>query len=277
MYGSAPRGADRRGDRRAARRGLPGLQGPAGARHAAGDRSRPASGRSRGSGPTGSTATCCTGAAATRWRTRSPPSSSSGATGKILSWGVSNFDVSDLEEARAIAGDGRIACNQVLYHLQERAIEHAVIPWCEEHRRRRGRLQPVRPRALPRPAHQGRPRARRRSPRRTAPPRARSRSASWSGGPRSSRSPRPRRPEHAAENAGAGDLQLTRGRARPDRRGLSARPSASRAADALASVPAEPGGGPGAAGIGPADQGFGIRSVLLIISDPDRANTSTRG
>jgi diketogulonate reductase-like aldo/keto reductase len=30
-------------------------------------------------------------------------------------------------------GHGRIACNQVLYHLQQRAIEHAVIPWCEAH------------------------------------------------------------------------------------------------------------------------------------------------
>jgi diketogulonate reductase-like aldo/keto reductase len=53
--------------------------------------------------------------------------------GKILSWGVSNFDVDDLEELRGIAGDRRIACNQVLYHLQERAVEHAVIPWCERH------------------------------------------------------------------------------------------------------------------------------------------------
>ena len=53
--------------------------------------------------------------------------------GKILSWGVSNFDVSDLEEAHAIAGAGQIACNQVLYHLKERAIEHAVLPWCEAH------------------------------------------------------------------------------------------------------------------------------------------------
>ncbi len=53
--------------------------------------------------------------------------------GKIRAWGVSNFDVPDLEEAEAIAGPGRIACNQVLYHLQERAIEHAVIPWCEAH------------------------------------------------------------------------------------------------------------------------------------------------
>jgi diketogulonate reductase-like aldo/keto reductase len=53
--------------------------------------------------------------------------------GKILSWGVSNFDVADLEEAQKIAGKGRLVCNQVLYHLQERAIEHAVIPWCEKH------------------------------------------------------------------------------------------------------------------------------------------------
>ena len=53
--------------------------------------------------------------------------------GKIRSWGVSNFDADDLEEALMIAGQGKIACNQVLYHLDERAIEHAVIPWCEEH------------------------------------------------------------------------------------------------------------------------------------------------
>jgi diketogulonate reductase-like aldo/keto reductase len=53
--------------------------------------------------------------------------------GKILSWGLSNFDVADLEEALAIAGNGRLACNQVLYHLEERAIEHAVIPWCRAH------------------------------------------------------------------------------------------------------------------------------------------------
>ena len=53
------------------------------------------------------------------------------AEGKILSWGVSNFDVDDLDEVRAIAGAGHPACNQVLYHLSERAIEHGVIPWCE--------------------------------------------------------------------------------------------------------------------------------------------------
>lgn len=55
------------------------------------------------------------------------------AAGKIRSWGVSNFDTDDLNELLAVAGKGKIACNQVLYHLQERAIEHAVIPWCEQH------------------------------------------------------------------------------------------------------------------------------------------------
>jgi diketogulonate reductase-like aldo/keto reductase len=53
--------------------------------------------------------------------------------GKILSWGVSNFDVGDLDSVLEIAGEGNLVCNQVLYHLEERAIEHAVIPWCERH------------------------------------------------------------------------------------------------------------------------------------------------
>ena len=55
------------------------------------------------------------------------------SSGKIRAWGVSNFDVDDLEEMLAVAGEGKITCNQVLYHLRERAIEHAVIPWCEAH------------------------------------------------------------------------------------------------------------------------------------------------
>ena len=55
------------------------------------------------------------------------------SAGKIRGWGVSNFDVDDLDEMLAVAGNDKIACNQVLYHLQERAIEHAVIPWCERH------------------------------------------------------------------------------------------------------------------------------------------------
>jgi diketogulonate reductase-like aldo/keto reductase len=53
--------------------------------------------------------------------------------GKIRSWGLSNFDEEGLAEAVAIVGEGKVACNQVLYHLEERAIEHAVIPYCDEH------------------------------------------------------------------------------------------------------------------------------------------------
>jgi diketogulonate reductase-like aldo/keto reductase len=52
--------------------------------------------------------------------------------GKILSIGVSNFDVDDLDAAIEVVGDGRLSCNQVLYHIEERAIEHSVLPWCTE-------------------------------------------------------------------------------------------------------------------------------------------------
>lgn len=53
--------------------------------------------------------------------------------GAIRSFGVSNFDEQMLDRAIEIAGLGRIACNQVYYHLGERAVEHAVAPFCEEH------------------------------------------------------------------------------------------------------------------------------------------------
>ncbi|HEX5314472.1 MAG TPA: aldo/keto reductase [Gammaproteobacteria bacterium] len=53
--------------------------------------------------------------------------------GKIRSWGVSNFDADDLDELLEVSGESKIACNQVLYHLKERAVEHAVIPWCARH------------------------------------------------------------------------------------------------------------------------------------------------
>jgi diketogulonate reductase-like aldo/keto reductase len=72
------------------------------------------------------------------WRGRHPLAETVAAfdllrkAGKILSWGVSNFNVADLDEITALAGEP--ACNQVLYHVQERAIEHAVIPWCERHK-----------------------------------------------------------------------------------------------------------------------------------------------
>ena len=54
-------------------------------------------------------------------------------TGKILAWGVSNFDVSDLEELKAVSGRDGPVCDQVLYHVEERAVEHAVLPWMDRH------------------------------------------------------------------------------------------------------------------------------------------------
>jgi diketogulonate reductase-like aldo/keto reductase len=129
--------------------------------------------------------------------------------GKILSWGVSNFDEPDLEEAWTIAGEGRLACNQVLYHLQERAIEHAVIPWCEEHgvavvayspfgrgrfpglRTKGGRLLKEIADAHGATPHQVALRFLLRWPALFAIPKATN-------------------PEHAAENAAAGDLRLTK-------------------------------------------------------------------
>lgn len=53
--------------------------------------------------------------------------------GKLRWWGVSNFDEEELAEAIALAGSGKIVCNQVLYNLNERGIEHAVLPFCEQH------------------------------------------------------------------------------------------------------------------------------------------------
>jgi diketogulonate reductase-like aldo/keto reductase len=51
---------------------------------------------------------------------------------KILAWGVSNFDVEDLDEVLDIIDIRLMACNQVVYHLKERSIEHRVLRWCEK-------------------------------------------------------------------------------------------------------------------------------------------------
>jgi diketogulonate reductase-like aldo/keto reductase len=47
--------------------------------------------------------------------------------------GVSNFDVPELEAARAALTRERLACNQVLYHLRDREIEGRILPYCERH------------------------------------------------------------------------------------------------------------------------------------------------
>ena len=54
--------------------------------------------------------------------------------GKIRHWGVSNFDVSDMEKLRTPAGGRGAAANQVLYNLTRRGIEFDLMPWCQERR-----------------------------------------------------------------------------------------------------------------------------------------------
>lgn len=128
--------------------------------------------------------------------------------GKILTWGVSNFDVPDLEQAREIAGEGLLACNQVLYHLQERAIEYAVIPWCEAHGVAVVAYSPFGHGDFPGPDTEGGrvlreiAAAHRATPRQVA-LRFLLRQPSLFAIPKASS------PEHAADNAGAGDLRLT--------------------------------------------------------------------
>jgi diketogulonate reductase-like aldo/keto reductase len=52
--------------------------------------------------------------------------------GKILEYGVSNFDTDDMEEAFALPGGDEIATDQVLYNLKQRGIEWDLLPWCRE-------------------------------------------------------------------------------------------------------------------------------------------------
>lgn len=50
--------------------------------------------------------------------------------GKIKAWGVSNFDVSDMEELEKIALKDHISADQILYNLSRRGTEFDLIPWC---------------------------------------------------------------------------------------------------------------------------------------------------
>ena len=56
--------------------------------------------------------------------------------GKIRYWGVSNFDVDDMEELVSLTpnGDSNVAINQVLYNLTRRGIEYDLLPWCRKRR-----------------------------------------------------------------------------------------------------------------------------------------------
>ena len=152
--------------------------------------------------------------------------------GKIRSWGVSNFDSDDLDELLDVAGEGKIACNQVLYHLQERAIEHAVIPWCQNNGVAVVAYSPFGHDEFPSPRSKGGEVLQAIADAHTATARQvalafLTRAASVLAIPKASSA------EHAAENAGAGEFEAERRRDRRARQGLSARTEAARPADAL--------------------------------------------
>jgi diketogulonate reductase-like aldo/keto reductase len=129
--------------------------------------------------------------------------------GKIRSWGVSNFDADDLDEMLEVAGDGKIACNQVLYHLQERAIEHAVIPWCKRHGTVVVAYSPFGHNDFPSPRSQAGEVLQQVAAAHTASPRQVA-LAFLTRDPLVFAIPKASTPEHAAENAAAGDLVLTK-------------------------------------------------------------------
>lgn len=54
--------------------------------------------------------------------------------GKIKRWGVSNFDVEDMEALFSVPNGNRCAINQVLYHLGSRGIEFDLLPWMRRHK-----------------------------------------------------------------------------------------------------------------------------------------------
>ncbi len=53
--------------------------------------------------------------------------------GRIHAWGVSNFDIDDMEELFHVPGGENCQVNQVLYHTGSRGIEYSLLPWMSEH------------------------------------------------------------------------------------------------------------------------------------------------
>jgi len=56
------------------------------------------------------------------------------AAGKIRAWGVSNLDLSDMQELAALNGGDACGTNQLLYNLTRRGIEYDLLPWCRARR-----------------------------------------------------------------------------------------------------------------------------------------------
>jgi diketogulonate reductase-like aldo/keto reductase len=72
------------------------------------------------------------------WRGQVPLAETLGAflalqtAGKIRHFGISNFDLSDMQELWSVSGGRGVASNQLLYNLARRGIEWDLVPWLRE-------------------------------------------------------------------------------------------------------------------------------------------------
>jgi diketogulonate reductase-like aldo/keto reductase len=55
------------------------------------------------------------------------------ADGKVLHYGLSNFDADDTMAAEKLPDGSRVAADQVLYNLVRRGSERKLLPWCRSH------------------------------------------------------------------------------------------------------------------------------------------------
>jgi diketogulonate reductase-like aldo/keto reductase len=118
--------------------------------------------------------------------------------------GVSNLDVPQMAEARRALEDVPLACNQVLYHLRDRAIEADVLPWCVRRRVAVVGYTPLARGGFRKPAVERVARKHGRTPRQVVLNFLTRRPALFT-------IPKASRPEHVRENAGALDFALDQG------------------------------------------------------------------
>ncbi len=128
--------------------------------------------------------------------------------GSIRDYGVSNFDVADMEEAMALPGGEQIASNQVIYNLMHRGIEWDLLPWS----RKRGipimAYSPVGNNLVAQKQMFGHPTIKSIAARHNAPP-VQIALARLLREPDVVAIPKALRPEHLRENRGALDIELT--------------------------------------------------------------------
>ena len=53
--------------------------------------------------------------------------------GYIRAWGVSNFDIDDMQELWQLPEGQNVAANEDLYNLETRGIEYSLLPWQRQH------------------------------------------------------------------------------------------------------------------------------------------------